>query len=258
MTSHWHGYSKALRERILRPRNLGQLTLEEAEWRDLFFVRAETGSLERGQGLVLFCLVDPTQGVIIDATFQAFGSPIMVGLADVACDRILGKNYDQVRRIDLAWLELQIRDHPQTSTMPLDGSHAQCVVEALQEVADQCSALPLPNRYVVSPVPSLEGDGIPNWKELTQEQKLAAIESVIAADILPYVVLDGGGVSIISLSSEDELLIAYEGACTSCASSVGGTLQGIQDILQAKVYSELRVKPDLTGLTFPDWQTPTP
>ncbi len=257
--SNWHTFSKKLYDRILRPRNLGRLTVEEAEWRDLFFVHVETGSLEKGNRLAFFWLVDPTQGVIVDATFQVFGPPALVGVADLACDVVLGKNYDQVRRIDLSWLEQQLRDRPQQESMSTDTiASVQCVVDGLQASAEKCSSLPLPTRYVVSPVPSLEGGGIPNWSELSQEQKIAAIEAIISVDILPYVALDGGGLSIVSLSTDDELVIAYEGACTSCASSVGGTLQGIQDILQSKTHPNLRVRPDLSRLSFPEWQTPSP
>jgi NifU-like protein len=107
--------------------------------------------------------------------------------------------------------------------------------------------IPLPEAYV-SPMPaeigeSLEG-GYPGWSELSQVKKLAVIEQVISQEVRPYIELDGGGVELVDLIEGREVIIAYQGNCTSCFSSTGATLSYIQQVLRAKISQDLVVVPD--------------
>lgn len=71
------------------------------------------------------------------------------------------------------------------------------------------------------------------------------IEEVMKEEIRPYIELDGGGVEVINLLNNREVIIAYEGSCTSCFSSTGATLSYIQQTLRAKVHPELIVIPNI-------------
>jgi NifU-like protein len=72
------------------------------------------------------------------------------------------------------------------------------------------------------------------------------LEEIIARDIRPYIELDAGGIQVIDLTTENEVLIAYQGSCTSCFSATGTTLSYIQQVLRAKVHPSLVVVPDLS------------
>ncbi len=111
--------------------------------------------------------------------------------------------------------------------------------------------IPLAASYVAPPAPHdigevLEG-GYPGWNTLSKVQQLGIIEEVIARDIRPYIELDAGGVQVLDLVQEREVLIAYQGSCTSCFSATGTTLSYIQQVLKAKVHPDLIVIPDLSN-----------
>jgi NifU-like protein len=104
---------------------------------------------------------------------------------------------------------------------------------------------------VASPVDAQqlrEGETFPNWTNLNIEQQIAVIEEVIANEIRPYIELDAGGIKIINLIGGLELVIAYEGSCTTCYSATGSTLNAIQQILRARVHPEMVVTPDISFL----------
>jgi NifU-like protein len=56
--------------------------------------------------------------------------------------------------------------------------------------------------------------------------------------------LDAGGVTVVNLINDKELLISYQGACTSCYSSIGATLSYIQQVIRAKIHPDITVVPD--------------
>ncbi len=49
----------------------------------------------------------------------------------------------------------------------------------------------------------------------------------------------------VDFINEKEVLISYEGSCTTCHSSTGSTLSAIQQILKSRVHPTLFVTPQL-------------
>lgn len=245
----WARYSKKMGAKIDRPRNGGFFTQIDAESRGMRYVVGRSGSKKGGDALALYWLVDPTDGVIVDAKFQLFGQPALIAAADVGCDLLIGKNYDQARRISGELLDKQLRDKPDTAAFPDEVLGVlNLVIDAIDEGSCQCLDIPLSEQYV-TPIPLDQGSGgYPGWLELSHEKKLAVIESILDEEIRPYVELDAGGIVVQELVADRELIIAYQGACTSCFSAVGTTLSTIQQIMQTKVHPQLVVVPNLEGL----------
>lgn len=245
----WTRYSKKLMAKLDRLRCTGFFTAEEALARDLRLATGLSGKIEDGNALHLYWLVDKDDGIIVDAKFQAFGQSALLGASEVACELMIGKNYDQARRISADLVDKQVRDRSETAAFPNETApHLNLVIEAIEQAADQCTDLPLPSAYVALPAPLdigeiLEG-GYPGWEELTVPKKIAIIEETLTRDIRPYIALDAGGVEVVNLVG-NELFIAYQGSCTSCYSSVGTTLSYIQQTLRAKVHPSLTVTPQL-------------
>lgn len=210
------------------------------------------GSVKEGNAVALFLLVDPDDGIIVDARFQVYGQSALIGAAEAACELLIGKNYDQAKRIGTELIDKQLQDRSDEPSFPRETSpHLNLVLMAIEQAADQCMDIPLAETYVRAPIPAdwgdgLEGEGHPGWLELTQGQKLAVIEEIIARDIRPYIELDAGGVEVLNLLNEREVIIAYKGSCTSCFASTGTTLSYIQQVLKAKAHPDLIVIPDLT------------
>jgi len=244
----WSRYSKKLEARIERPHNVGIFDKKESEARGMRLVVAQDGEVEDGNCVALFWLVDKEDGTIVDACFQVLGQSALIGAAEIACDLLVGKNYDQAKRIGADLIDKYARDRSDEPAFPQETApHLNLVLEAIEKAASQCSDIPLATSYAAPPAPMhlgevLEG-GYPGWAELTKKQKIAVIEDVMNNDIRPYIALDGGGVELLDLIDDAQVMIAYQGSCTSCYSSVGATLSYIQQVIRAKVHPDLSVIP---------------
>lgn len=246
----WTRYSKKLKAKIEKPLNAGTFTPEESIQRNARLVEGIDGAIESGNEVHLYWLVDLEDGVIIDAKFQVFGQTALIGAADVACDLLVGKNYDQAQRMNADLIDKQVRDKSERSAFPPETfAHLNLVTSAISDAAEQCQDIPVAEGYVAPPMPigqgsPFEGDGYPGWDELPAPQKLSVVEQVLNDEIRPYIALDAGGIEIVELNDKRELTVRYQGSCTSCYSSVGATLSAIQGILRAKVHPEIVVIPD--------------
>lgn len=247
----WARYSKKLASKIDNPRSVGFFTQEDAIFRGMKCIEGTAGSIEDGNYITLYWLVDPSDGVIVDAKFQILGQSALIGAAEASCELVVGKNYDQARRIGADLIDKHLRDRNDAAAFPKETfPHLNLALEAMENASEKCTGLPLPSAYVAPPTPLELGDalegGYPGWEGFSLLQKLAVIEEVLDRDVRPYIALDAGGVKVLDLVNDREVLIAYQGSCTSCMSSVGATLSYIQQTLRNKVHADLIVTPDLT------------
>ena len=247
----WSRYSKKLHAKIERPRCGGFLTKQQSEERGMRLAVGKEGSVEDGNLVALYWLVDPDDGCIVDARFQVYGQSALIGAAEIACELVIGKNYDQARRIGAELIDKQVRDRADEPAFPKETSpHLNLVLGAMDHAAEACTNIPLASNYVAPPAPLdigevLEG-GYPGWDSLSQVQRITLIEEIIARDIRPYIELDAGGIKILDLINGNEVIIAYQGSCTSCFAATGTTLSYIQQVLRGKVHPSLIVIPDLS------------
>src|SRR5262249_27707559 len=158
----------------------------------------------------------------VDAKFQVFGQAALIAAADAACELVVGKNYDQAKRIGAELIDKQLRDKPDAVAFPVEvQSLLNLAIEAIDDGVAQCQDITLAEGYV-SPVPrGSEGTGYPGWSTLSHSQKLAVIEQVLNDDVRPYVELDEGGIEVQELINDREIIIAYKGSCTTCFSAIG-------------------------------------
>lgn len=252
-TYTWSRYSKKVAQKIISPRNAGHFTLEDAEQRGMRLVTGREGFIVDGNAVKLYWLVDELDGIIVDAKFQVFGQSALIAAADAACDIVVGKNYDQAKRIGAELIDKQLRDKPEFPAFPQETlGHLNLVIDATDDAVQKCLDIKLSDTYV-SPVPrdsGNTGEGYPGWTSLSHPQKLAVIEEILNEEVRPYVELDAGGIEVLELKEDKELIIAYQGACTSCFSAIGATLSTIQQIMQMKVHPELVVIPNMDDLKF--------
>lgn len=238
----WALYSQKLKSRIVSPRFQGQLSSPKAQERQVRLV------LGKAEGVTLFWLVDEMDGVIADASFEVFGPSFLIGAAEAACELIIRKNYQQVLRISVDLLDRQMRDKSDVEAFPFDAApFLNRILEAIENGAEQCTDIPFIESYTDSPI-GVQGEETAcyeGWKELSKEGQKAVIEEVIQKEIRPYIELDAGGVQVMDIIEGIQVIISYEGACTSCYAATGSTLTAIQQILRAKVWPELVVIPTL-------------
>ena len=73
-----------------------------------------------------------------------------------------------------------------------------------------------------------------------QQELMSRIEAVFDDRVRPALAGDGGGLEIVGLDGKT-LRIRYQGSCGTCPSSIAGTLNAIQNMLQSEVDEELTV-----------------
>lgn len=245
----WTRYSKKLNAKIDKLRHAGCFSQEESEAREMFLAEGTAGFLNDGNLIHFYWLVDKEDGIIVDVKFQAFGQSALLGAAEVASELLVGKNYDQAKRITAQLLDQQVQDRPDIPAFPPETApHLNLILEAIDHASEKCTGIPLASNYVAAPMPLnigevLEG-GYPEWNTLSIEQKISVIEEILDRDIRPYIALDAGGVEVLNLL-DNEVIIQYSGSCTSCYSSVGTTLSYIQQTLRAKAHPDIIVTPNL-------------
>ncbi|MBX7066350.1 MAG: NifU family protein [Parachlamydiales bacterium] len=240
---YWELFSKKLREKIDRLRFVGSFTQKLAEDKGMRCVIGKEGRLK------FYWLVDESDGIIADAKFQVFGPVGLIAAAEIATELVLHKNYDQVSRLTADLIDQHVRDRKELPAFPKEcDPYLNQVLSAIDNAVQQCLDIPFAASYDTTPIESDFGEipgGIPGWGEFPHGQKVKIVQEVIEKEISPYVELDAGGVKLIEVHESGEVVIAYEGSCTTCHSSTGSTLTAIQKILRARVHPSLFVTPSL-------------
>src|SRR5262245_6144394 len=96
---YWSQYSKKVALRIETPYCLGRFSKQEAQERSLHFAKAVLNSIEEEYALELTWLVDPEDGVVVDARFLAFANSALIAALEASRELVIGKNYDQCKRL---------------------------------------------------------------------------------------------------------------------------------------------------------------
>ncbi len=149
MSFPWSRYSRKLRSEIDKPRNAGKFDPTTTAARGVRLVEGVDGNVEDGNEVHLYWLVDLEDGVIVDAKFQVLGQTALIGAAEVACDLVVGKNYDQAQRITADLIDKQVRDKPEQAAFPPETfAHLNLVISAIIEAAEQCQDIPVAEGYV--------------------------------------------------------------------------------------------------------------
>lgn len=242
----WHRYPEKMRVTLKELKFAGILTTEEAEARLLILKRAEIGEKALGNWAKIYALVDPDEGIFLSCRYQAFADSALIAALDATCQFIEGKNYLQAQRITGDIIEQLLSDE-RIEPFPEElKEHLNLAILCVDALAASCSGIPTPS--IPLPMPGVSNaSSIEGFETLTKEEKIKAIEGIIAQDIRPFIQLDQGGIEIKDLTGY-KLTVTYAGACTSCPSSIGGTLSYITKVLREKVHPSLDVEPDLEAL----------
>jgi NifU-like protein len=250
----WSQYSKELTRRIENPQCCGTYTPEDAQARGMHLAIGSSGSIESGNIIKVYCLVDASDAVIADARFQAFGDSVLIGIGDATCESIIGKNYDQAQRIGASNILSTLKDRSDTLPFPESMTpHLNLVLESIDDAMEQCKHITLPQTYAAPPSPLenasiQETEGYLDWNTFDNAKQRVILEQVLNDDIRPFIAMDAGGVDLLDIRNNKEVIIAYNGSCTSCFSAVGATLGYIQETLRAKIHKELVVVPDMDNM----------
>lgn len=251
----WTVYSDKLRKRIDHLAHAGLFSDEEKKADGLRCVEGRMGDLLKGSEVRFYWLVDEKEGLIRAARFQTFGPSALLGASEACCVLLEGKNYEQARRMSAELIDKELRDKNGGPSFPHEVLYAlRLVVGAIGNAAALCLDISLPEQYRAPPTSQVpqesgSGEGIPGFDALPLKEKIAAIEKVLDLEVRPYLAMDGGGMEVMDLVHNREVIISYHGTCCHCFASQGATLSYIQGMLRAKVHPELTVVPDILTRT---------
>jgi NifU-like protein len=220
----------AAANRLAHVRFAGAFDQADAATHGCSLVATTHGAEGSADHIGLTLLVD-SAGVVRDARFTSAAEGERRVAFDVMCELAVGRMLIDAAAITPRMVEARLR--------ALAG--AQEPVLALGEDADAPYYVLRKALERAQPsAPSHPAGGLP-WGEIGLFEKVRRIEAVLDAQVRPALASDGGGIDLVDLRGE-ELFVQYHGACGSCSSSVGGTLQFVQDSLNNHLGTQLQVR----------------
>ncbi|MDA3851736.1 MAG: iron-sulfur cluster assembly scaffold protein [Spirochaetaceae bacterium] len=305
--SLWDNYSHKVADHMNNPKNLGEITKEEADSLNAKLIVAEYGAESCGDAVRLFWAVERDSGIIVKATFKSFGCGTAIASSDMMADLCLGKTVDEAVQITNIDVETALRDDPNTPAVPPQKMHCSVMAydvikEAAaiykgvdrstmedEELVCECARVTLKTIQEVIKINDLktvqeitdytkagafckscvkpgghekrkfyledilketrakmdsEKKKEASFEEMSLFQKGKVLENFFDAEIRPMLKKDGGNVEIMDLSEKDDktvVTISYLGACLGCASSLSGTFNAIEMIIQNKLNEKIEV-----------------
>ena len=136
--SLWDHYSGVVADRMNNPRNLGEITEEEAIALGAKLIVADWGAESCGDAVRLYWAVDEKNEKIVKASFKSFGCGTAIASSDMMVDLCLGKTVDEALQITNIDVEKALRDRPDEPAVPPQKMH--CSVMAY-DVIKQAAAI---------------------------------------------------------------------------------------------------------------------
>ena len=230
--------AKAL-ARLRDLRYVGEFSDDQAKLRGLTLIDTTHGAEHATDHIRLMLLVD-AGGIVRDVRYRTLAVGAQLAAYDQMAELCLGCALDDAATITPAKVDAALRDDPATPALTLgdERDRPYYVLVKAGERLHGTSATP-PSAPVAGTAQALP------WIDIGLFEKVRRIEAVLDQHVRPALASDGGGIDLVDLKA-DELYVQYHGACGSCSSSIGGTLQFVQDSLNNYLATTLTVK--VTGI----------
>ncbi len=211
-------------------RYAGELTSTDAVAHGCTLLRAEHGAEAAPDRIVLTLLTD-SGGLVHDARFASPATGELRAAYDVMCQLIIGRLLVDAALVSPRQVDDYLRQGAPTPALTLS-LEADTPFYVLGKAAQHVTAA------AAKPIALIAG--LP-WTDIGLFEKVRRIEQVLDVHVRPALASDGGGIDLVDLK-EDQLFVQYQGACGSCSSSIGGTLQFVQDSLNNHLATALKVQ----------------
>lgn len=222
--------SAAVRSRLAALRFVGEFTDADAAGHGCRLITTSHGADQAAERITLALLVDQG-GLVADARFRSNATEDLLAAYDAMVEMVVGRPLVDATAITPRRIEAFLRGAAAEPAFPLalDADQPFFILRKAVEAYEK----PKPGDGPRT------ADQLP-WPEVGLFEKVRRIETVLDQHVRPALASDGGGIDLVDLQG-DELLVQYHGACGSCSSSIGGTLNFIQDSLNNHLGTTLKI-----------------
>jgi NifU-like protein len=119
----WDEYSEKVAELMNNPKNMGQVTEEEAEAMGGKLIVADFGAESCGDAVRLYWVVNPNTDVIMESKFKSFGCGTAIASSDTMAELCKYKTVDEAVKITNIDVEMAMRDTPDVPAVPPQKMH---------------------------------------------------------------------------------------------------------------------------------------
>jgi Fe-S cluster biogenesis protein NfuA/NifU-like protein involved in Fe-S cluster formation len=243
------------RARLQAPRFVGELVPEQATAGGMTLLASDHGAASASDHISLQALVD-AEGVIRDVRYTPLATGLSLLTFDVLAEYIIDASIHMAATVTPRQLTVHLHEQGYEVDADTAGSgDPDRPFYVLVKLAGRWRSMhggadgesAAPDAAPVSTGGPQTADQLP-WDEVGLFERVRRIEAVLDEHIRDALAADGGGMELVDLQGNN-LVVQYQGACGSCSSAIGGTMQFIEDTLEAQLGVPLRL--DVQGMDGP-------
>ena len=134
----WDEYSNKVADLMNNPKNMGEITEEQAEKMGARLIVADFGAESCGDAVRLYWAVDPDTDKILSSKFKSFGCGTAIASSDTMAELCRDKTVDEAVKITNIDVELAMRDTPDTPAVPPQKMHCSVMAyDVIKKAAAQ-------------------------------------------------------------------------------------------------------------------------
>jgi NifU-like protein len=134
----WDEYSQKVTELMNNPKNMGEITEEQAKAMGAKLIVADFGAESCGDAVRLYWAVDPRTDRILESKFKSFGCGTAIASSDTMAELCRGKTVDEAVKITNIDVEKAMRDTPDVPAVPPQKMHCSVMAyDVIKKAASQ-------------------------------------------------------------------------------------------------------------------------
>ena len=134
----WDEYSQKVTDLMNNPRNMGEITEEDAKAMGAKLIVADFGAESCGDAVRLYWAVDPKTDVIKESKFKSFGCGTAIASSDTMAELCKGKTVQEAVKITNIDVEKAMRDTPDVPSVPPQKMHCSVMAyDVIKKAAAQ-------------------------------------------------------------------------------------------------------------------------
>ncbi len=134
----WDEYSQKVTDLMNNPKNMGEITEDQAKEMGAKLIVADFGAESCGDAVRLYWAVDPKTDKILESKFKSFGCGTAIASSDTMAELCLGKTVDEAVKITNIDVEMAMRDNPDTPAVPPQKMHCSVMAyDVIKKAAAQ-------------------------------------------------------------------------------------------------------------------------